>query len=213
MATNFTRRGFLGLGAAVPAGYAIATRPSAPAPRMIPAGGHGAAYFPNVTLTTHGGTQVRFYDDLLAGRFVVINFMYTVCEGICSGVTQNLRGAQRLLADRIGRDIFMYSITLKPEEDDPATLERYVKTNRIGPGWTFLTGARRDLEQIRRKLGFTDPDPEVDAVRSQHTGMVKFGNVPLQRWAACPGQLKSESIAAAIASLAPDSHSAADRRT
>jgi protein SCO1 len=203
MTSLWTRRAFLGAAALAPAGYLLATRRSSSPPHLIAAGGHGPAYFPNVVLTTHEGKQARFYDDLLKDRFVIINFMYTVCEGICTGVTQNLKGLQQIYQDRVGRDVFMYSLTLKPEEDDAKTLAAYVEDNQIGPGWTFLTGAPGDLEQVRRRLGFTDPDPELDAIRSQHTGMVKFGNVPQQRWAACPGQLKPESIAQAIVGLLP----------
>jgi protein SCO1 len=203
--SKWTRRGLFGAVALAPVGIVAATRHRSPAPSMIPSGGHGAAYFPNVRLTTHEGKQVRFFDDLLRDRFVVVNFMYTVCEGICSGVTQNLKGAQRILGDRVGRDIFMYSLTLKPEEDDPDTLAKYARQHKIAPGWTFLTGSGADLEQLRRKLGFTDPDPALDAIRSQHTGMVKFGHVPTQRWAACPGQLKPELIALAIEKLVPGS--------
>jgi protein SCO1 len=200
----WTRRAMLGAAALVPAGYLLARRgASQPKTHMIPAGGYGPSYFPNVALTTHEGKQVRFYDDLLAGRFVVLNFMYTVCEGICSGITHNLRGAQEVLGDRVGRDVFMYSLTLKPEEDDPAQLAKYVKENKIGPGWQFLTGSKANLERIRIRLGFTDPDPKLDAVRSQHTGMVKFGDVDMQRWAACPGKLNPEQIAAAIVNLIP----------
>ena len=75
--------------------------------------------FPNVTLTTHEGKKVRFYDDLIKDKIVLINFMYVKCEGICPGTTANLLKVQKMLGDRVGRDIFMYSITLKPEEDTP----------------------------------------------------------------------------------------------
>ena len=39
-------------------------------------------YFPNVELITHTGRRVRFYDDLIFDRTVLINFMYTTCDGI-----------------------------------------------------------------------------------------------------------------------------------
>jgi protein SCO1/2 len=37
--------------------------------------------FPNVVLKTHEGKTVRFYDDLLKGKIVLINFMYATCKG------------------------------------------------------------------------------------------------------------------------------------
>ena len=38
-------------------------------------------YFPNTELTTQKGRRVRFYDDLVRDRCLLINFMYTTCEG------------------------------------------------------------------------------------------------------------------------------------
>src|SRR5215813_14078367 len=85
-----------------------------------PAGTLGSKYFTNAVLRTHEGKEVRFYDDLIKGKHVVINFMYANCESACPAITANLVKVQEALKDRIGKDIFMYSITLKPEEDDPA---------------------------------------------------------------------------------------------
>ncbi len=152
-------------------------------------------YFPDMTLTTHEGNQVRLYEDLFKDKCVMINFMYATCRGICSPITANLRRAQTLLADRVGRDIFMYSFTLKPEEDSHAALKAYVAARKLGPGWSFLTGRPSDLELLRRRLGFTDPDPTRDADKTNHTGMVRYGNEGLQLWAAFPGMSRPEAIA------------------
>src|SRR5689334_24980607 len=86
-------------------------------------------YFPNFELTTHEGKKVHFYDDLIKDKIVVINFMYAQCEGICVPVTQNLKRVQNLLGRRVGRDIFMYSITLKPEGDTPEKLKHDVQVH------------------------------------------------------------------------------------
>jgi len=150
--------------------------------------------FPNVVLTTHEGRKVRFYDDLVKDKIVLINFMYVRCEGICPGTTANLVKVQRLLKDRVGKDIFMYSITLKPEEDTPETLRRYAQAYKVGPGWQFLTGDPKDVELLRRKLGFIDRDPARDADKSNHIGMLRWGNEPLTLWAGCPGSLAPEKI-------------------
>src|SRR5215204_6339723 len=84
-------------------------------------------HFPNVVLTTHEGKKVRFYDDLMKDKIVVINFMYVKCEGVCTGITANLVKLQKLLGSRLGQDIFMYSFTLKPEQDSPEVLRRYAE--------------------------------------------------------------------------------------
>ena len=150
--------------------------------------------FPNVTLTTHEGKRVKFYDDLLKDKIVLINFMYVKCQGICPGTTANLVKVQKLLGNRVGKDIFMYSITLKPEEDTPARLAAYAKAYKVGPGWQFLTGDPRDVELLRQKLGFIDRDPVRDADKSNHIGMLRWGNEPHTLWAGCPGSLAPSKI-------------------
>ena len=145
--------------------------------------------FPNVTLTTHKGKKVKFYDDLLKDKIVLINFMYVRCQGTCPGTTANLVKVQKLLGDRVGKDIFMYSITLKPEEDTPQRLAAYAKAYKVRPGWKFLTGDPKDVELLRQKLGFIDRDPVRDADKSNHIGMLRFGNEPMTLWAGCPSLL------------------------
>lgn len=155
-------------------------------------------HFPNVLLTTHEGRSVRFYDDLIKDKIVVINFMYVKCDGVCTGITANLARLQKLLGSRLGRDIFMYSFTLKPEQDSPEVLRRYAEAYRAKKGWMFLTGTPEDMELLRRKLGFTDPDPKLDADKSNHIGNVRYGNEPLQLWGSCPGLSKASWMAESI---------------
>lgn len=161
-----------------------------------------AGYFPNVVLTTHEGKAVRFYDDLVQGKVVMFNFMYAACDGICPGTTANLLRVQESLGDRVGRDIFMYSITLKPDEDTPQVLKEYAEMHGVKPGWLFLTGKPGDIEFLRRRLGYYDPDPLFDRDNEQHIGIVRFGNERLDRWAAHPGMSNPEQIARAILLIA-----------
>jgi protein SCO1 len=160
--------------------------------------GPRAGYFPNSTLRTHEGKTVRFYDDLIAGRIVAINMMYADCSGICPRMTSNLVKVQRTLGPRVGRDIFMYSITLQPEIDTPEVLRAYMAHNGVGPGWPFLTGRREDIEAIRRKLGFVDPDPVLDRDKSSHTGMVRVGNEAADTWSAVAALGRPEEIVKSI---------------
>ncbi|HKY26381.1 MAG TPA: SCO family protein [Pyrinomonadaceae bacterium] len=153
---------------------------------------------PNITLTTHEGRKVKFYDDLIKDKIVILNFMYAKCEGICPGTTANLVKLQRVLGDRVGKDIFMYSITLDPERDTPAVLNRYAKAYHTKPGWLFLTGNPKDVELLRRSLGFIDLDPLRDANKSNHIGMLRYGNEARQLWAGCPGTMQPSKIAKLI---------------
>jgi len=155
-------------------------------------------HFPNLLLTTHEGKKVRFYDDLIKDKIVVINFMYATCEGVCPRITSNLQQVQKLLGDRVGRDIFFYSITLKPQQDTPAVLNEHVRMHKIKPGWLFLTGAPADCELLRRKLGFTDPDPARDRDTANHIGNIRYGNEQLMLWAGAPGLSKPSAIAESV---------------
>jgi len=207
-----TRRGLLAATVAAPfTGAALAWalrdrswRPSAPRVSIQ------RQHLPDCELTTHEGQRVRFYTDLVKDKKVVINFMYSHCKGICSPVTSNLVRVQQLLAPRVGRDIFFYSISLEPLVDTPAELKSYAEDHHVGPGWLFLTGRPEDCEALRRALGFVDPDPVLDADVTNHAGNVLFGNEPLMVWAACPGQADPEWIATSIRAevdLAAPTHS------
>jgi protein SCO1 len=157
-----------------------------------------ARYFPNVELTTHEGKKVRFYDDLIKDKIVVINFMYADCEGICPTITTNLVKAQKLLGDRMGRNIFMYSLTLSPDKDTPEALKRYAKMHGVKAGWTFLTGKPEDIETLRRSLGFSTGNLKLDKDKTNHVGMVKYGNELRQWWGMVPGKAKPTWIVESI---------------
>ena len=163
-----------------------------------------AERFPNLVLRTHEGKTVRFYDDLLKGKIVIINFMYAQCKGKCPGITQNLVKVQKLLGDRMGKDVWFYSLTLEPEEDSPAVLADYAKRFGTGPGWLFLTGNPEDLETLRQNLGFAWSDPELDADLNNHVGTVKMGNEPRGWWGATPGLSDPRQIARLLVWMAPE---------
>jgi protein SCO1/2 len=138
-------------------------------------------YFPNVPLQTHDGRAVRFYDDLVKGKKVLINFTFTSCTGTCPRTSANLSRVQELLGDRIGRDIFIISLSIDPEHDTPAVLKEYAGNFNARPGWTFATGRIDDINAIRRRLGLYD-----SADITQHMGLLTFGNEPEGRWGATP---------------------------
>ena len=91
--------------------------------------------FPNVPLFTQDGTPVRFYDDLIKGQVVLINFFFTSCPLICPRTTANLVKVEEALGERLGRDVRMISITVDPEKDKPpSSLRTPVATRRSRAG-------------------------------------------------------------------------------
>ena len=85
----------------------------------------GAEYFPNVPLITHEGRTVRFFDDLIRDKVVVISFIYTHCPDACPLETAKLAEVASLLGERIGKDVFFYSISIDPKRDTPEVLREY----------------------------------------------------------------------------------------
>lgn len=141
----------------------------------------GANYFPNVPLITHEGETVRFFDDLIKDKVVAINFIYTTCPDACPMETARLLEVQQLLGDRMGQDVFFYSVTIDPEHDTQPVLEKFAKDWEIGPGWTFLTGKEEDITRLRKKLGVYIEEIQGPDSRDHNLSLV-IGNQSTGRW-------------------------------
>lgn len=165
-------------------------------------------HLPNVPLLTHEGKRVMFYDDLIKGRIVTLNFFFAKCDEICPTVMANLAKVQKLLGADVGTKLSMYSFTLKPEEDGVDVIRHYREMLDAKPGWTFLTGKPDDMEKIRKGIGFTYPEPAIDKDKTQHIGNVRYGNEPLMLWGACPGMARPQFVAESVNwVLHPDANS------
>ena len=194
------RRHFLGgIGAAGLVPFGLGSSPAAAALHQ-----DGVEWFTNVAVNTHDGRTLSFYDDLLRGKIVLINFFYTSCDEVCPLVTQNLCFVHDMLAPRMGKDIFMYSISLQPERDTPERLAAYARTYGVGPGWLLLTGKPDDIELLRHRLGFVDSDPLQDADPEQHLGTVRIANEPKHRWIMTPGLLSPAAIVRSVKRVIPE---------
>lgn len=133
----------------------------------------------NLPLLTQDGRTVRFYDDVVKDRKVVISVMYTGCSNICTPATRNLMEARERLGD-FGRDIHFVSISLTPLTDTPAELRAYKKAHGIGADWTFLTGKPAHVEQVTRGLGLLSEDPADDLL--SHSGSAVIADEKLLKW-------------------------------
>ncbi len=161
-------------------------------------------FIPDIGVVDQDGRAFRFYDDLIKDRVVMVNFFFTACGDTCPLVTENLRAVQDLLGDRLGRDIFMYSVSLQPELETPAILKGYADQWDTRPGWQFLTGRPAEIERLRGAMGFADTDPVFAVNKDSHTGLLRYGNDRLDRWAGTAGLGRPAWIAKAVTSLADD---------
>jgi protein SCO1/2 len=153
-------------------------------------------YFPDVTVRTHEGTRVQFH-DLIKGKLALINFMFTSCTTQCPLTTANLVKVEEALGDRLGRDVLMISVTVDPATDTPEVLKQYSKRYGTKPGWYFVTGSQKEVELIRRRLGVYDNDTE----KTQHTGILVYGNDATGQWAATPAMAPPSAIVRSVMGL------------
>jgi len=111
-----------------------------------------------------------------------------------------------MLGERMGKDFWLYSITLEPDHDTPEVLREYARKAGAGPGWTFLTGTPRDIMTLRVALGFYDVDePWLEEDISSHLGFLLMGNEPYGWWGTVPATAAPRQIVQLIEWLEPGS--------
>jgi protein SCO1 len=155
-------------------------------------------HFPNVSLVNQDKKVVHFYDDLIKGKIVVIQFMFSNCERLCPMVTPNLVKVQKELQKEAPGQVNFVSMTVDPEHDTPEVLKAYSQKFQVQPGWQFLTGSRADIERIRRELGVYDPEDQ----QFEHMNVLTVGNEPAGDWFGIRALDKPDVIAYTVLRLA-----------
>jgi protein SCO1/2 len=166
-------------------------------------------HFPNIVLTNQDNKKVRLYDDLIKGKIVVIQFMFSNCERLCPMVTPNLVKVQKELDKQSPRTVNIVSISVDPEHDTPAVLKAYAKKFHVQPGWQFLTGRRQDIDWLRRELGLYYPEDQ----QFEHMNMLTVGREPTGQWFTIRALNRPEVIAYAVHRLIPETTGAAAKPT
>ena len=158
--------------------------------------GPHADYFQNVIIYTHEGQKALFYDDLLRGKIVLINFMSVQNEPFFP-VTRNLSKVQRLLGDNLGRSLFMYSITIDPKNDTPQVLRAFAEKYEAGPGWMFLTAEPDVIESLRKRLYVSGGSHDHGAPLAEDCslGLIRYGNEAVGLWGSVPAKSDPKVIA------------------
>ena len=145
-------------------------------------------YFSDVELLDQDGRKVRFYTDVLKNKVVVINTFFTTCTSICPPMNRNFEKMQEALGERLGKDVFLISITVDPATDTPTRLKEYGKRFHAKPGWLFLTGKKENVDWALYKLG------QYVETKDNHTSIFIIGNEPKGLWKKALGLAKSEEL-------------------
>lgn len=137
-------------------------RPAAPAPLPV------LNELPDFSLTERSGAEVT--KSSLAGRPVVVDFIFTRCSLVCPRLTARMKELERALpaASRAR----LLSISVDPDYDTPEILQRYAETWHLaGDRWLFATGERQAIRELVRR-GFLLPveeQPEIPEMPILHS--------------------------------------------
>jgi cytochrome oxidase Cu insertion factor (SCO1/SenC/PrrC family) len=131
---------------------------------------------PDVVVYDQDGRKLNFYSDLIKGKTVAINFIFTTCTTICPPLTATFRKVQQELGERVGRDVQLISISVDPATDVPERLKSFSARFKAGPGWTFVTGDRQEINLLLKALGASVGD------KNDHTPMVLVGKHSANYW-------------------------------
>jgi cytochrome oxidase Cu insertion factor (SCO1/SenC/PrrC family) len=156
-------------------------------------------FFSDRALVTQRGDEVAFYRDVVRDRVVLFQSMYTRCLDACPTQTARLAAVQQLLGDAVGRDVFFVSLTVDPEHDTPQVLADYARRFGAAAGWTFLTGSRRNVDDVLRRIGHLAPT--LDA----HTTLFLVGNARSGHWLRLHPDSSPADIARRLRALAAES--------
>jgi protein SCO1/2 len=173
---------------------ATARSQGTPAPAESPA----AHYFGEIPLVNQDGQTMRLYSDVLKGRVVVINAMFTQCTGACPLMSDNVAKIQDWLGDRLGKDIILVSISVDPTNDTPAKLKEYAARFKARPGWYFLTGSKENVDAALAKLG------QAVEAREAHTNLFLVGNDKTGLWKKAFGLAPAKDLIPVVESVLND---------
>ena len=174
-----------------------AQKPKPPEPASLPKAESGPSaakasaaekYFSDVELIDQDGQKLRFYNDVLKNKVVVINTFFTTCTNICPPMNRNFEKMQEALGDRLGKDVFLVSITVDPQTDTPPRLKEYSSRFHARPGWMFLTGKKENVDWALYKLG------QYVETRDNHTSIFIIGNEPKGLWKKAFGLAKVDEL-------------------
>jgi protein SCO1/2 len=155
-------------------------------------------YFSHLQLDDQDGKTRRFYSDVLKGKTVVINVFFATCTGVCPPMNRNMEKIQEGLRDRVGKDIFLVSITVDPVNDTPARLREYAQRFNARAGWIFLTGKKENVDWALYKLG------NYVESREDHRTIIIIGNEATGLWKKGFGLAKPEELLKLVQETADD---------
>ena len=143
---------------------------------------------PDVEVLDQEGNALHFYSDLIKGKTVAINFIFTNCTTICPPLAATFARVQREMGDKVGKDVHLISISVDPLTDTPERLKAWGAKFKAGAGWTFVTGSKPEMDKLLNALG------AAVSKREDHTPSLIIGNDAKGVWTRTYGLAKIPQI-------------------
>ena len=175
--------------------------PAQPEGAAPPAAGEKSAaqkWFTDVELVNQDGERMRLYSDVIKNHVVVVNAFFATCQGSCLPMNHNLEKLQEAFRGRMGKDLFIISISVDPTTDTPARLKEYAKKLNAVPGRLFITGKKENVDWALYKLG------QYVEQKEQHTNIFIIGNETTGLWKKAFGLANSDELAKIVESVLTD---------
>ena len=157
---------------------------------------------PDVPVMDQDGNTVRFYSDLVKGKVVAVNFVFTTCTTICPPMGANFARLQKILGERAGQGVHLISVSVDPSTDTPERMKAWGAKFGAGPGWTLVTGDRNEITRLLKALGVYTPDI------NDHSPLVLVGNDPKGQWTRAYGLAAPAKVAELIDGVAAPAEAA-----
>ncbi len=97
-----------------------------------------AIQIPDVFVRDQTGRTLRFYTDLVKGKTVAIDFIFTTCTTTCPLLSANFRKVQEGLAGSVARDVQLISISVDPLTDIPERLQAFAAERNVSAASRWL---------------------------------------------------------------------------
>ncbi len=168
---------------------------NAPSTGTVDTSSFSSSRIPDIAVYDQNGKQLNFYSDLIKGKTVAINFIFTTCTTICPPLTATFRKVQQDLATS-APEAKLISISVDPSTDNPQRLNDFAAKFKAGPGWTFVTGDQTEITSLLRALGAAVAD------KNDHTPMILIGNDAAGYWTRAYGLSSPTTLVKTIAEAA-----------
>lgn len=155
----------------------------------------GSMSIPDSLLLDQDGHEVHFYSDLVADRVVAINFIFTTCTTICPPMGANFGKLQELMAEHVGKDFQMISVSVDPAVDTPQRLKAWADKFGRKPGWTLVTGHKPEVDVLLKALKVFTPD------KTDHSPVLLLGDDAHGEWTRAYGLAPPATLAEMVEKL------------